>query len=179
MSTRVSKSRSSSRTSDSYVSRQTCALEPVIGLHCSSSVKYVSVSGEKDFADELARIGTGEDLLPNSSEMPLSPDLLVETEQQLIDFCYEHEALVHPLQHTAELLEAAILCPHRRSAERINDRVRQELPGRDIICESTDTASSENILDELQVDRAAQLTEHINSATPQGIFCSRAANTMT
>ena len=126
------------------------------------------ITGEKDFADELARIGNGETLLPNSSEMALSPELLVETEQQLIDFCYQNEALTNPLQHSAQLLEAAILCPHRRSAERINDRIRQQLPGRDIICESTDTATSDNIFDELQVDRAAQLTEHINSATPQG-----------
>lgn len=100
--------------------------------------------------------------------MDVDADLLVRTEDDLIAFTFPQHLLDNPLAHTADLLEAAILAPKLASVERLNDLIREMLPGTDIVCASTDAPLSEDPLRYLYVDQAADLIEHLNSRKEEG-----------
>lgn len=106
--------------------------------------------------------------------MEVDADLLVPSEEDLISFTFPQHLLDEPFANTSSLLEAAILAPKTVTVERLNHRIREMLPGQDIVCASTDAPLSADPLRRLDVDLAAQHVEHLNSRREDGMqSCSR------
>ncbi|KAH7711876.1 helitron helicase-like protein [Aphelenchoides avenae] len=125
--------------------------------------------GQQEWADYIAKVGNGKTLIPGTSEMEVDTDLLVPTEEALIEFTFPQKLLDAPFANTAALLEAAILAPKLDTVRRLNDRIRLLLAGTDIVCASTDAPMSEDPLKMLDVHYAAQNVEHLNRGTEEGM----------
>lgn len=100
--------------------------------------------------------------------MEVDPDLMVPTEEALIEFTFPQQLLDAPFVNTTALLDTAILAPKLDTVERINNRIRLMLRGPDIVCASTDTPLSEDPLKTLDVHNAARNVEHLNRRIEEG-----------
>jgi hypothetical protein len=125
--------------------------------------------GQREWAKYIAKVGNGKTLIPGTNEMEVDDDLLVLTEEALIEFTFPQELLDAPFANTEALLETAILAPKLVTVERLNNRIREMLPGQDIVCESINTPLSENLLNMLNVHYAAQQVEHLNRRREEGM----------
>lgn len=126
--------------------------------------------GQLEWAEYIAEVGNGRTLVPGTQEMEVDADILVNSEDALIAFTFPQHLLDAPLAEssTSELLGSAILAPKLVSVARLNDRIREMLPGNDIVCASTDAPVFEDPLRRLDIDFAAQLVEHLNARNEEG-----------
>uniref|UniRef100_A0AC34GJ26 ATP-dependent DNA helicase n=1 Tax=Panagrolaimus sp. ES5 TaxID=591445 RepID=A0AC34GJ26_9BILA len=88
---------------------------------------------ELDFVKFLDELGNPY-LDPNTPKVDLHKVLLdesqmLQTPEELIDFCFPPHVLDNPLAHSKELLESAILCPTNQNTFTMNDEILELIPG--------------------------------------------------
>ena len=114
--------------------------------------------GELQFVEELRQIGMGEleKFIEGTNSIKIDEENVVQTEQNLIDFCFEPEWLQYPTANIQKLCGSAILCPTNKVVQDINEKILSNMQGEERVFHSIDTVISDKEIPEFNGD----LNEH-------------------
>uniref|UniRef100_A0A914YJA8 ATP-dependent DNA helicase n=1 Tax=Panagrolaimus superbus TaxID=310955 RepID=A0A914YJA8_9BILA len=96
---------------------------------------------EIEFVEELRQIGNGElqKFIPGTNSIQIDEENVVQTQQDLIDFCFEPAWLQYPTQHIEKLCGSAILCPTNTVVQQLNEEILNNMQGEEQVFTGIDT----------------------------------------